>query len=280
MKFDVIIGNPPYQDNSGAATGKSIWADFVKISLKHLNPDGYLSLIHPGEWRNVTGNFKPIQNLILSKQLLYLNMNSTRSGKSLFGVNTTYDVYCLKNTPKNGNVTNIVDYDNNTYSMCLDDVDVIPNINLNYVYDLIAKPNESTVELLSDSSYHHTRNYVNKTKTDVFKYPCVYTVGSLNVGFKYSSTNKKGHFGIPKVIWGNGLSDVIIDDTGQFGLTQFAYAIVDEPENLKNIKKALKSEKFIRDVMGYNKGVGHIYNKKLIGILRKDFWKEFINNWI
>jgi len=28
--------------------------------------------------------------------------------------------------------------------------------------------------------------------------------------------------------------------------------------------------------MGYESGVGHIYNRKVISTFRKDFWKEFI----
>jgi type II restriction/modification system DNA methylase subunit YeeA len=63
-------------------------------------------------------------------------------------------------------------------------------------------------------------------------------------------------------------------------MTQWAYAIVDEIENLENIKKAMESEKFnkLMSLTDGVTGVGrHRYNRKVISTFRKDFWKEFLD---
>ena len=51
MKFNVVIGNPPYQVNDGGGTGSSaipVYNKFVEISQK-INPN-YLSMIMPSRW--------------------------------------------------------------------------------------------------------------------------------------------------------------------------------------------------------------------------------------
>jgi tRNA1(Val) A37 N6-methylase TrmN6 len=55
MKFDVIIGNPPYQNsdkvkkaaNSRSANGSPLWVKFIRKSVELLKPDGVLTLLVP-----------------------------------------------------------------------------------------------------------------------------------------------------------------------------------------------------------------------------------------
>jgi hypothetical protein len=277
-KFDIIVGNPPYQEQKpGFKKTQPIWDKFVDKSISILNDGGYLIIVHPSGWRNVGGNYKHIQNLLKERDLLFLEMNGTKTGFETFGVNIEFDYYILQNTFCDDNFkTEIIDYNKNELNISLRYVPFIPNADLELVYSLMAKEGEEKVNVLHSFSAYETRKlHMSKNKDDEFKYPCAYTIGSKNPNFWYS--NKKTiHFGESKVIWGNGLTDVIIDENGEYGLTQFTYAIVDDKDNLPKIQKALKSQKFIQNVMGYNKGVGHIYNRKVISTFRKDFWKEFI----
>jgi hypothetical protein len=81
-----------------------------------------------------------------------------------------------------------------------------------------------------------------------------------------------------KLIWSNGRIKSIgsvIDKEGKYGLTQFAYGIVDEEHNLENIKNAFDSHRF-RRLMEYC-AVGQLtVNYKIVALFKKDFWKEFI----
>jgi len=50
MQFDVVIGNPPYQDSSTSNKRHKLWPQFIKKSIELLKPGGFLSLITPISW--------------------------------------------------------------------------------------------------------------------------------------------------------------------------------------------------------------------------------------
>ena len=281
MKFDVVLGNPPYQIKVGDKKTEPLWNKFFHISIDLLTERGYLSLIHPSGWRNITGKFKDVQEVIRSKKVSFLSIHNEKDGMETFGAETRYDYYVLQNTPNNGSETTVRFQDGQVKQLVLDELEFIPNGGIDLLSILFAKEGEKTVEMIhSYSDYETRKKWMSKTQTDDYIYPIVYTVDYLSQPtFYYSSTNQKGHFGKPKVIWSNGRISSIgnyVDETGEYGLTQFAYAIVDDVENLSNIKKALDSKKF-KDLMELC-AVGQLtVNHKVVSKFRKDFWREFID---
>ena len=154
----------------------------------------------------------------------------------------------------------------------------IPTDKFKEFENLIGNINEDRVNVLFDRTmYGNDKLNMSKTKDNKYKFPCVYTITKkTGINLWYSSENK-GHFGIPKVIWSNGLGTYpIIDKIGEYGITNFAAAIVDSIENLDNIKKALDNPKFL-ELMKYVKFKNDIYDYRVIATFRKDFWKQFID---
>ncbi len=279
-KFDVIVQNPPYQEQKeGNIKTQPLWHLFVQKAFSLLINGGYHVAVHPTGWRNIDGRFKDTQMLLKNKQVEYLEIHSFKDGLKTFGAKIDYDFYCIKNVDNNGYLTTIKCVNGVVEQINISILEFIPSENIELVHSLVAKSGEETVNIFSDSSYHTQKTeLMQKTQDETFNYPCVYMVKfGLNLVFWYSKLNKGVHFGVPKVIWGNGATDVLIDDKGQYGLTQFAYAIVDDVNNLENIKKALDNPKFVKDIMGYRDGLGDKYNRKIIATFRKDFWKEFLD---
>lgn len=278
-KFDIIVGNPPYQElKEGNKKSKPIWNLFVEKYLNLLKENGYMVMIHPSGWRNADGAFKNIKKILTDRQIMYLNINTYKDGLNIFNAKTDFDFYCVKNT-LNLNKTKIIDIDNNIDYINLYNAPFIPSCNISKVLSLVAKDDDEKVNILFNSAYHHQRNHMNKEKTETYKYTCIQNINVKNEisCVWYSNTNKNGHFNIPKIIFGRKSSGVFIDENGEYGMSEDCGAIIDSVENLKNIKIALENNFFIKNIMGFRNALGDKYNKKIIATFRKDFWKEFIN---
>jgi hypothetical protein len=281
MQFDLVLGNPPYQElKEGNRKSKAIWPDFVHKAISICKPGGYVSLIHPSGWRNVDGNYVDIKSILLSKKMTYLEMHNKQDGIQTFGARTPYDWYVVQNIEVANNITKVKQQDGVVVDVDLNTLPMIPMGHIEELQKLTAEVDEPTVEVLHSWSAYETRNkYMSRKKTKSYKYPCVYCVRANprdELDLWYSS-EQKGHFGIPKLIWGDGGYNMgsYADMTGEYGLTQFAYGLVDTPENLPHIKKAFDSKEFRTIMASFDGGNGSI-NRKVIAKFKKDWWKHFV----
>lgn len=63
MKFNAVVGNPPYQISKGGTKNIDIWHHFLFSAIKL---GDYTSLIHPGRWLVPKKNMKPIHDKIFN----------------------------------------------------------------------------------------------------------------------------------------------------------------------------------------------------------------------
>lgn len=280
MEFDVVTGNPPFQKKVGPKKTEAIWPKHVQKCFDICKEGGYVSLIHPSGWRNVDGKFKETQKLLLSKDIRYLEMHNEKDGQEYFNATTSFDWYTVKNIKALNNYTEIIEWGGCLSNQPLNNLEFIPNGMFNEVLSLVAKDGEETVEVLySRSAYGTDKSHMSKVRTEEHIYPCVYTTLKDNtINLMWSNTNSNGHFGIPKVIWSNGMaSSLQIDLEGNYGLTQFSYAIVDEPENLLLIKKVMESNIFLKLIKNCYLSSGDRFSRKILATFRKDFWEDFLD---
>lgn len=275
MKFDAIVGNPPYQKQVGERKTEPLWHIFVENSIKSLKDGGYLCLVHPPGWRDMAGRYSDVGGMLMSKDVQYLEMHTERDGVKTFNASIPYDWYVVKNSKATGK-TNVKFQDGVSKVVDLNAVPFVPNGGFDKIMSLFAKNGEEKCEVLYDRTAYGTDKFnMSEERTAKFKYPVIYTVTKGDTINLWYSSEKTVHFGIPKVIWSNGMATgFIVDDKGKYGLTQFAYAIVDDQKNLENIKKALTSEEFKKLI--FDSSVAGTINRKVIALFRKDFWKDFI----
>lgn len=295
MKFNYIALNPPYQMRVGdAEKTKIIWDDIVIKSFDLLEDNGTMAAVHPGGWKfssnkGSNNNLNKVKEIYYNNEVTYAEFNDLAQGRKTFGAATDYDVI---NVIKNGTPKPVlVHTQSEDITINFKDFNILPTNKISLFKSLMAGPSDEKVELIYDSNYHTSNGgencKVKSCKQKDFKHPVVYTITEKNgIHLYYANTTLYGHFDIPKLILKKAATTTILDLKGKYGLTQFAAAIVDIPENLVKIQKVFNSNfKYIKgDFSGAGDnnlnspidGLGTMF--KFIKEFRKDFWKDFYTN--
>ena len=102
-KFDVILGNPPYnkgniraaQKNQNGMKSETIWPKFIEKSFGLLKPDGYLAFIHPLTWLKISHN---LHNVLLDKTIIWLKLWDYMKSLSTINGKIPISLYVLQNS--------------------------------------------------------------------------------------------------------------------------------------------------------------------------------------
>jgi len=271
--FDLVIGNPPY-NTERKETGNAIYQKFIKKALEDwIKPGGYLLFVAPNSWRKPTSkhskNAGMYELMTQENWMKYLEIHNQKDAKKIFNAATRYDWYLIKKSkPKN---TVILDEKGKTNKINLKNWEWIPNFNFKLIKKLLAKKNDDKVEILHDTKFDSERKQMSKKKSSKFKYPCIHSTPQKGVVYFYSSQkleNKK-----PKVIFGNsGVYETVINKKGKYCMTEHAMGIVDKPQNLERIKKALQSPQ-MKEILKACLWSNFQIDWKLFTYFKKDFYK-------
>lgn len=112
MKFDAVVGNPPYQDGDREDQANKLWPQFVKKSYDLVKDNGYVAMVTPNSWMQPTAdigkgtgkNALSIFNDILKKNnLIQANIDSDAIREAYFkGVGSTFSYYIFQKAQYSG----------------------------------------------------------------------------------------------------------------------------------------------------------------------------------
>ena len=296
LKFDMIIGNPPFQAKQEAegkrGGGEQIWDDFVNISLDTLNKHGFLVFVHPSGWRKPESNkskYKGMyKRMTRDNQMHYLEIHSTDDGKKTFQSGTRYDWYVIQNH-KSVVSTTVVDEQGVKVKMNLMKTPWLPNYNFSSVFSLLAKRNEPKCEVIfSRSAYGSNKDWVkdsewiNNNKSAAKSYQKVLIHSTPKEGTRYMWTNdltkdKQKNvpmFGVSKVIFGDsGVYNPIQDSLGEYGMTQHSMAIATKQNELQSLANFMTSKEF-QEILNACQWSNYMLDWRLFTYFKADFWKQ------
>lgn len=173
LKFDVIVGNPPYQDSTD--TGYALWNQIVKVCVeKLLNPNGIIAMVHPpsfiGKQSNKSAG-KNDYNYFSNLQIEQLHLFDNVQREKFFpGVGTRVCWYIAKNTEPTTNTT-IVGYNNDIvykFQVNLNNAGMLPTVIDNLSMQIHSKLiNSNSLKLNRKRELHYHTMKKKKTVSEV-----------------------------------------------------------------------------------------------------------------
>ena len=247
MKFDVIVGNPPYQkpksdSRMGSRGASELWAEFVNKGLSILKDDGHFAFIHPNAWRKPEDRNDFWKLLTQDNQMEKLVMSSGKGDLDWFGIGVRVDYYILQKKAKYKN-TIVIDHEGVTHDLDLANFDWLPNYAIGEIAQLLGKG----TSVLYNTFYHTQKSHSDVLTTDC-KYPVVHTINKSGLGIKYFDKLQEKdttHFGVAKVLLNqNELQYPYNDFKGEYGMSQLTFGIpISSKEEGDEIIKFLNSDK-------------------------------------
>ena len=256
MKFDYIIGNPPYQKQVGKIT-TSIWDLMVVKFYSLLKNNAEMSLIHPSGWRflgtSSKNSLKNVKKIYENNKIIDFKKYSYEDGNNTFGVSTDFDKITIQKTKQKNEF--------------LKDL-IIPTKDTHLYNRLKAKSENEKINIINGTSNIQESG----------KYKVIYGLPKKGAIIKYTD-NFSDKYNAPKLIIARGGYITILDKNNEYYLSANTYAIIDTIENLKKIKKVIDSDKmkkFLGNVSGIeeNRLIDPTRRKmKILKTLKKDFFK-------
>ena len=268
MKFDVVVGNPPYQENNdngkSKGGGKNVirgYGSFVKHGLELTKQNGTLLYIIPQGWEvNSNALWKMLTN---EYSIDYINNNNESLQKHFNGVGSTFCVIIASNKKYSG-VTYVESFGN----VNLNQIPTLPDsgdINMfSNVMEIFSKQGKK-LKFCTDSTFHYqkksTKENVKLNGDEEYCYPIKHT--SSKTFFSRVIHPKQN---VMKVIVSDSgyLSPYM--DSGVYGVTQHSpYMLVSSEEEGNKIVEFLKSEN-IEELLKITKKSG-FFNMNVINSL-------------
>jgi hypothetical protein len=243
MKFDVVVGNPPYQDSSKTEKGgTTLWSVFVKKSVTELvNDGGYVVMVTPNAWMTFGKSGKPLQGYQLHTVFTDI--------AKYFKVGSTFSAWILEKT-STYKETNFID---EKYNLDLRNCDSLPVGRPMQGISIVEKVNawkgrflQPQLEKSLKGSWSERQEKflgidANLEETDKYKYKLFHT-NSLT----YFVTEKPTDYDKPKIIISvtSPYPKLYVDPIGCAPGDLRTYILVDDQEHGENILSYLNSKLF------------------------------------
>jgi len=271
MKFDVIIGNPPYQDVNGSSTSNSsLWVTFAEQMFNRLEPNGIIGFVTPQSW------MKPNHKILKWMKSHSLTQVVTDVAKFFPGVGSTFCYWLAIN--KKATPTDIVSVDGMNITLASAPY-LVPGGNMLSIHQKVVFTSSKKFKIDSDQQTAYTLKLtkkdpnLSKEQTDHCKYPIYHT----NAQTIYSAVKTK-NFDDKKVMFSDSGYFKPRYDNGELGSSQRCYYILVPDETTGQIVTELLYLKLYQFIVSTAKWSGFSDLTVLRSLPVVDLTKKWTNN--
>ena len=194
MKFDVVLGNPPYQEKNKTLQNR-LWMQFVDKAFEVVSDSGYVAFVTPSNWATTPTLY---DKWFVSKNPIVINIHEC--GKHFLGIGITFSYYIVQNSPP---TNDLVAFTTEKYSFNAQlpamAIGTDPSPITVSIYNKVLQNTQDKIKSKKSNAHYSYRagGKISDTETPVFKYKVLSSPGS----------SKKAE----SWLWGN---HVALDQTG------------------------------------------------------------------
>lgn len=256
MKFDVVLGNPPYQDNKDKKSSgtNNLWPLFVEKSVDLLKDQGHLAFITPATWmrksrdilrkKSLGGSKRLLTDIFQPNNLKYVNIGGAK--KYFPNIGSTFTWYILQKSPYSGSTE--IDVNDELCNIDIRNVESIPYILNKSAISIFYKVQQGANKWTFSSVETFKTKERKSSKDSEFKYPYL--------NYKTNNTLQKTDLGVD-VVYGNekhpcadkrkvvvpyvGPTTPYVDD-GEYGVLHSQVYFLNNNETCEGAKSVVKSK--------------------------------------
>ncbi|MCX6210169.1 MAG: Eco57I restriction-modification methylase domain-containing protein [Bacteroidetes bacterium] len=253
MNFDVILGNPPYQDMytdvQRKAKNHNLWSTFLEKGFDMLNSGGYLLFVTPPAWMSPSS--KLLSNIFLKYQLHYVNIGEC--SRHFKGVGSQFSYYLIEKSKRYKSTTFQYSFKGGSFIKnsggiseyyLNNSIKFIPQIPTKEAFQILEKTvfaNNLKYQIQYDSDLHKftKKDLLSVKKDRIYKYKVLHTPTQTVWSSRAHKNHNKIKLFIPLTTYYESL---IIDTCGN---TQgFGYIIFEDIITATRTKLVLASKLF------------------------------------
>jgi len=287
-KFDIIMGNPPYNKN-GISKGMAFWKEFVQKSLSLLSQDGFLEFIHPTGWRKPTGKRQSAGDIFeefKKYNLLFIKISDI---KIIHFPRVDYYVLQKSNKKTKTRIINEYGGEKTDEELSIYELPFIPHIINSIVISILNKLfNKNSGEkfnIIRDHSFRANKEDMKKSGIPHTYYYDILEKDYLLVYRKYLDKNIPEYISNKKIImtYSKGKERAKLYPTyfsTEIGSTSNTmYQLIETNDNKNNILQLLDSEliNFLLQLTQYSEAPNYTNEFKILNMISKPN-KGTINN--